>query len=98
MLGTKDRLSAMTSLAQVADHWHFATVNAAKAASAEELHATWRRLPRRAPAACHASVESAYRAAANDAQPGDRIIAIGSFITVGEVLRLLAADELSRGA
>ncbi len=98
MLGTKDRLSAMTSLAQVADHWYFATVNAAKAASAEELYATWRRLPRRAPAACHASVESAYRAAANTARPGDRIIAVGSFITVGEVLRLVAPDEISRGA
>jgi len=98
MLGTKDRLSAMTSLAQVADHWYFATVNAAKAASADELYATWRRLPRRAPAACHASVESAYRAAANTARPGDRIIAVGSFITVGEVLRLIVPDEISRGA
>ena len=88
----------MTSLAQVADHWYFATVNAAKAASADELYATWRRLPRRAPAACHASVESAYRAAANTARPGDRIIAVGSFITVGEVLRLIVPDEISRGA
>ena len=98
MLGTKDRLSAMSSLAQVADRWYFATVNAVKAASAEELHATWRCLPRRAPAACHASVESAWRAATDDARPGDRIIAIGSFITVGEVLRLVAPDAPSRGA
>jgi dihydrofolate synthase/folylpolyglutamate synthase len=98
MLGTKDRLSAMSSLAQVADRWYFATVNAAKAASAEELHATWRRLPRRAPADCHSSVASAWRAATGDARPGDRIIAIGSFITVGEVLRLIAPDAPSRGA
>ena len=98
MLGTKDRLSAMTSLAEVADHWYFATVNAAKAATADELHATWRRLPRRAPAACHATVEDAYRAAASAAQPGDRIIAVGSFITVGEVLRLVAPDDTPRGA
>lgn len=92
MLRTKDRLSAMGSLAEISDHWHFATVNAAKAASAEELYETWRRLPRRAPAACHASVEAAWRAAAGAAQPGDRIVVVGSFITVGEVLRLVEPD------
>lgn len=92
MLRTKDRLSAMGSLAEVADQWHFATVNAAKAASADELYETWRELPRRAPAACHASVEAAWRAAVGAARPGDRIVAVGSFITVGEVLRLVAPD------
>lgn len=88
MLGTKDRLSAMTALAEVADHWHLASVQAAKGASAAELKATWQQLARRAPADTHASVEAAYRAALAAALPGERIVAVGSFITVGEVLRL----------
>jgi len=92
MLSTKDRLSAMTALAEIADHWHLATVQAAKGASAAELEATWQQLARRAPADCHASVDAAYRAALAAAQPGERIVAVGSFITVGEVLRLAVPD------
>ncbi|MGE3774254.1 MAG: folylpolyglutamate synthase/dihydrofolate synthase family protein, partial [Gammaproteobacteria bacterium] len=93
MLTTKDRLSAMSALAEIADEWQLATVQAPKGASAEELHATWRQLPRRAPAARHASVAAAYAAARAAARPGDRIVAVGSFITVGEVLRIVAPDD-----
>lgn len=92
MLTTKDRLSAMSALAEVADEWQLATVQAAKGASADELYATWQRLPRRAPATRHASVAAAFAAARAAARPGDRIIAVGSFITVGEVLRIVAPD------
>jgi dihydrofolate synthase / folylpolyglutamate synthase len=96
MLGTKDRLSAMTTLAEVADEWHLATVNAAKGATADELKATWQQLARRAPAFCHASIEAAYHAALAAAGPGERVVAVGSFITVGEVLRLVAPDDAPR--
>jgi dihydrofolate synthase/folylpolyglutamate synthase len=96
MLGTKDRLSAMTTLAEVADDWQLATVNAVKGATADELKATWQQLARRAPATCHASIEAAYRAALAAAKPGERIVAVGSFITVGEVLRLVAPDDAPR--
>lgn len=90
MLNTKDRLSAMTALAAVADCWYLATVQVAKGASADELHATWRELPVRAPASCHDSVVAAFEAARRSAVAGDRIVAIGSFVTVGEVLPLVA--------
>lgn len=90
MLKTKDRLSAMSALADIADEWHLATVQAAKGASADELHATWRQLPRKAPASCHASVAEAFAAARAAARPGERVVAVGSFITVGEVLRIVA--------
>lgn len=93
MLNTKDRASAMGALAAIADAWYLATVQAAKGASADELHATWRELPARASASCHPSVAAAFEAARDAAVAGERIVAIGSFITVGEVLRLVAADE-----
>lgn len=93
MLTTKDRLSAMSALAEIADAWQLATVQATKGARAEDLYATWQQLPRRAPAACHPSVAAAFAAARAAAQPGERIVAIGSFITVGEVLRIVAPDD-----
>ncbi len=93
MLKTKDRLSAMSALAEIADEWQLATVQAPKGASAEELHATWQQLPRRAPASRHASVAAAFAAARAAARPGDRIVAVGSFITVGDVLRILAPED-----
>ena len=96
MLTTKDRHSAMTTLAAVADEWHLATVEALKGATADELHATWAQLVRRAPATSHASVAAAFAAARAAARPGDRIIAIGSFITVGEVLRLVMPDAMAQ--
>ena len=65
----------------------------ARGASAAELHATWQSLPRRRPATCYESIVQAWRAACTEAAVGERILVIGSFLTVGEVLRDLAARE-----
>ncbi len=93
ILRTKDRVGVMRTLDSLVDRWHLATVDAARGASAAELHATWQSLPRRRPATCYESIVQAWRAACTEAAVGERILVIGSFLTVGEVLRDLAARE-----
>ena len=93
MLRTKDRVAVMRTLDPLVDRWHLATADAARGASAAELHATWQSLPRRRPATCYESIAQAWRAACTEAAVGERILVIGSFLTVGDVLRDLAARE-----
>ena len=94
MLRTKDHLAAMRTLAPFVDHWHFATVAAARGASANDLLASWQGLRLGQPAHCHASVEAAWRVARDETPPGGRILVVGSFVTVGEVLRIISPDNV----
>jgi dihydrofolate synthase / folylpolyglutamate synthase len=92
MLRTKDRASAMLSLSKVVDLWHLATVTARHGATSSELYQTWQSLAQRGAAHEYPSVVDAYQGALTMAQPGDRILVVGSFVTVGEVLRALTGD------
>jgi dihydrofolate synthase / folylpolyglutamate synthase len=94
MLSTKDRASVMESLSQITDHWHLATVTARHGATSAELHETWRGLARRGTVTTHASVREAYANAVQSAESGARILIVGSFITVGEVLAILQTDTV----
>ena len=89
MLKTKDHLSVMRTLATRVDCWHLATVEAARGARASELLETLRQLQIKAPARAHDSVAAAWAAALGEARPGERVLVVGSFVTVGEVLRLI---------
>ncbi len=89
MLKTKDRLSVMRTLEPVVDSWHLASVAAARGASAAELYATWSGLTRRSAAATYDSISAAWRAVTEQAKPGERILVVGSFVTVGEVLGVI---------
>ena len=95
MLRTKDRASVMHSLSKVVDQWHLATVSARQGATSTELHETWQGLARRGAARTYSSVREAHAGAVQMAQTGDRILTVGSFITVGEVLGILQPDLLS---
>ena len=98
MLSTKDRASAMQSLSKVVDHWHLATVSARHGATCDELYETWTTLSRRAPATQYTSVAGAYVGALEHSVAGQRILVVGSFITVGEVLQCLARATPSANA
>lgn len=89
MLRTKDRASVMNRLSKVVDHWHLASLTARQGALASELADTWRGLQRRGVADVYDSVADAVRGAAAQATAGDRILVVGSFITVGEALTIL---------
>ena len=87
MLRVKDRDAVIGHLKSVADTWHLATVTARRGASSAELYESFRRVVgRSARAECYDSVTSAYASVVKLAEPGDRIVAIGSFLVVAEVL------------
>jgi len=92
MLRTKDRASVMNRLSKVVDYWHLATLTARQGALAAELADTWRGLARRGVADLHDSVAEAVRSAADKAAPGERVLIVGSFITVGEALAILRPE------
>lgn len=93
MLNTKDHASVMRSLSRVVDHWHLATVSARHGATSKELERTWRSLSPRRRADCYDSVAAALAGARGNSRSGDRILVVGSFITVGEVLAMLASSD-----
>ncbi|HEX6570914.1 MAG TPA: bifunctional tetrahydrofolate synthase/dihydrofolate synthase [Steroidobacteraceae bacterium] len=84
MLGDKDVASVVAALRQSVDAWYAATSEGPRAIDAQEL-------ARRATAAGvdarpSGGIVDAMRAAAADAGPGDRIVVVGSFQTVGPAL------------
>lgn len=87
-LADKDVIGVLTALGQRIDHWHLAGLDAdtPRGLSAEELV---KRLDRALPQAsfdAHANVASALSAARQHAQPGERILAFGSFFVASVVL------------
>ncbi len=87
MLRVKDRESVIEALAPVADTWHLATVVARRGATSAELFESFRRVLGNGPKAqTYDSVASAFRAVRAAAVPGDRIVALGSFLVVAEVI------------
>lgn len=89
MLRTKDRRSVMRILDGAVDEWHFGTIDARQGATAAELAATAREIGSRKTAGEYASIAAAYASAKAAAEPGERIVVVGSFVTVGEVLRAM---------
>ncbi len=88
----KDIAGLIGPLAPLVDSWHCASLPLARAASADELAAQVRQHTAGrtggAPAvATHAGPALALQVAAAGADPADRIVVFGSFLTVGGVLR-----------
>lgn len=87
MLGDKDIDGMISSMSDVVDAWHVATLPVGRAAPAERLRAAVAAHAPRAPAEVYPDVASAWRAAVAGARSGDRVVAFGSFYTVAEILR-----------
>ena len=89
----KDVREILRHMAPMVDHWHFTDLPIARAASADFLAQEWAEVvqalgaPSKARVTCHAGPALALRQAAAGADPADRIVAFGSFHTVGGVLR-----------
>jgi len=91
VMGDKDVAAILTRMAPLVDHWHFCDLPVARAATAQQLKSLHESLGLRGPGpvttACHVSPAEALRAAVAAADPADRIVAFGSFYTVGGVLK-----------
>lgn len=87
-MADKDIGGIFKVIGHLVDHWHFTDLPGPRSATAEQLAQLWRA---QAPAAktvvsLHDSPLRALEAARADASPTDRILAFGSFLTVGAVI------------
>jgi dihydrofolate synthase/folylpolyglutamate synthase len=90
ILGDKDIRGITAALGADVDAWFLATLEGPRAVSTAELAA---RLPERARVSLQApDVGAACRAARSAAQPGERIVVFGSFLTVGPALEFLGPE------
>ncbi len=89
MLNTKNHREYLRPLLGKIDSWHFADLPAANGAPAKTLRECLATLERGAEVNAYASVEQAHAGVLASADSGDRILAIGSCLTVGEMLRVL---------
>ncbi|CAN7713279.1 bifunctional tetrahydrofolate synthase/dihydrofolate synthase [Pseudorhodoferax sp. LjRoot39] len=87
-MADKDLDGILRRMAPVVDRWYFCDLPGARAARADELLQRWQALNTRkdTSASGHAGPTQALAAAVGEADPADRILVFGSFLTVGGVL------------
>ncbi len=81
MLTDKDAAGVVAALDGCVDHWWLAGLEGARAMTAQTLR---ERLPQTLKASCFATVEDALTAVSGRIGKGDRVIVLGSFLTVGQ--------------
>jgi dihydrofolate synthase/folylpolyglutamate synthase len=88
-MADKDIAAVLARLNPLVDKWYFTNLPTERAARATDLMAQWALLNHRkdCSAEVHVDPESALQAALSQADPADRIVVFGSFLTVGGVLK-----------
>ena len=88
-MADKDLAPMLVRIGPLIDKWYFTDLPTERAASAELLQAKWRAVETRADvtAKAYKSPELALQAAIAAADPADRIVVLGSFYTVGGILK-----------
>ncbi len=87
MMADKDIDAVIARIAPLIDAWYCTDLPLARAASAAQLAARAHTLAPRAVTSQHADPSAALARAVEHADPADRILVFGSFLTVGGVLR-----------
>ncbi len=91
VMADKDIAAILARMAPIVDHWHFTDLPMPRAARADDLAARYASLGLKGPGpvtlATHAQPRQALAAALEAADPADRIVVFGSFLTVGGVLQ-----------
>ena len=87
-MADKDLEGIFKRLLPLVERWYFTDLPGPRAAKAADLHALWQRLNTRTDvvASSHQDPVQALSAAVANADPADRILVFGSFLTVGGVL------------
>ncbi len=93
MLQDKDIAGVAAVLSPVVDAWHLASLPGPRGATAEALASVVEPVAAGKPVTRHAGPAEALRAARSAASPDDKIIVLGSFLTVGAVLALLNVEK-----
>ncbi|MEM7540183.1 MAG: bifunctional tetrahydrofolate synthase/dihydrofolate synthase [Pseudomonadota bacterium] len=96
MLAGKDHNAVLSMLREIADCWYLVDLPADHAESADKLAERLQKIDRKADWQTFSSAQTGYETAMAKAQAGDRIVVIGSFVTVGEVMKVdLAGRDTS---
>ena len=87
-MADKDLAPMLERAGALVEHWYFTDLPGPRAAKAVDLQARWQALAPRpgSSASTHADALAALAAARAAADPADRIVVFGSFLTVGAVL------------
>jgi dihydrofolate synthase/folylpolyglutamate synthase len=93
MLVDKDAQTALAAVSAQVDAWYLAALPGVRGQTAEALAENLRATADRHPLHCFADVSSAELAARGDAQPGDRLVVLGSFHTAAAVLQRRSVTE-----
>jgi dihydrofolate synthase/folylpolyglutamate synthase len=93
MLADKDIAGVIQALSKQIDVWYLAEIKHARASSLSAISALLLKELPQANVQTFESVTQAYHQAYIDADENDRIIALGSFFTVAEVMRALHGDN-----
>jgi dihydrofolate synthase/folylpolyglutamate synthase len=88
-LGDKDAAGMATALAPRIDCWHLASPDSSRALDVAALNRALDAAGVDAPRRSYGSVAAALDGARSAAQPGDRVLVSGSFLTVAEALERL---------
>jgi dihydrofolate synthase/folylpolyglutamate synthase len=88
-MADKDLAPMLARVGPLIDKWYFCDLPTARAATGEALQAKWAAVKTRPDVIAHAykSPELALQAAVQAADPADRIVVFGSFLTVGGILK-----------
>ncbi len=97
MLKDKDIEGIFRALLPVADSWHLTGLPPPRGANAEDLAAHLNAVARAPKARTYACVEDAARALRGSARAGDRVLVVGSFLTVAAMLRFFEAQKNAVG-
>jgi len=89
MLGTKNHVEYLRRLLPYVDAWYFATLPGTYGASAVDMQTSLEFLGVKNCHSCHATVLEAHASILETAVSGDRILVLGSFLTVGPVLKAM---------
>jgi len=89
MLKDKDLAGSLQPMLALIDDWYFADLPGKRGATAEELARVLNEIGNRAPVRCFADAGVAWRAALNDADDDDLVVAFGSFVTISAIMKQL---------
>lgn len=89
MLGTKNHVEFLRRLLPYVDLWYFATLPGIHGASAVDLQTSLEFLGKNDCHSGHAGVLEAHAAILGKVVNGDRVLVLGSFLTVGPVLKAM---------
>jgi dihydrofolate synthase/folylpolyglutamate synthase len=89
-MADKDLAAILARMAPLADAWYFTDLPTPRASTAQQLARLWSELPasfQGCEVSTHPDPSTALAAAIAKADPADRIVVFGSFVTVGGVLQ-----------